>query len=39
MKIDLKGIKLEGVVDWIRLAQDKNWFQGVVNLVLNTWVS
>jgi len=36
MKIYLKGVWLEDV-DWIYLAQDKNHFQGVVNLVLNTW--
>jgi hypothetical protein len=37
VKMDLKGIGLEGV-DLIHLAQDRNEFQGVVNLMLNTWV-
>jgi hypothetical protein len=38
MKIYLKGVRLEDV-DWIYLAQDKNQFQGLVNLVLNTWAA
>jgi len=36
MKIYLKGVWLEDV-HRIYLAADKNQFQGLVNLVLNTW--
>jgi hypothetical protein len=26
------------VVDWIQLAQDRNWWRAVVNVVMNLWV-
>jgi hypothetical protein len=28
-----------GDVDWIKLAQDRNGWRALVNLVLNLWIS
>jgi hypothetical protein len=33
-KIDLREIRLEGV-DWIHVAQNRDWWQAVVNTVMN----
>jgi hypothetical protein len=30
--------RLAGGVDWIRLAQDRDWWRAVVNAVMNLWV-
>jgi hypothetical protein len=27
-----------GSVDWIQLAQDRDWWQALVNMVMNLWV-
>jgi hypothetical protein len=35
IKMDLK--EMEGV-DWINLAQDRDWLQALVNMVMNLWV-
>jgi hypothetical protein len=32
--VDLKKIGWEGV-DWIHLAQDRNWWWALVNMVMN----
>jgi hypothetical protein len=37
IKMDLREIGWDGV-DWTGLAQDKNRWRAVVNLVLNRWV-
>jgi len=37
IRMDLREIGLEGV-DWIPLAQDKDWWQAVVSDVMNLWV-
>jgi hypothetical protein len=37
IRMDLKGTGLRGV-DWIRLAQDRDWWQVVVNVVMNLQV-
>jgi hypothetical protein len=34
IRIDLREIGLGGV-DWIRLAQDRDWWRGVVSAVMN----
>jgi hypothetical protein len=36
--MDLKEIGWEGV-DWIYLAQDRDWWQAAVNIVICLWVS
>jgi hypothetical protein len=36
--MDLREIRF-GVVDWIHLAQDRDWWWAVVNTVMNLWVS
>jgi hypothetical protein len=36
-KIDLKEVGCEGV-DWINLAEDKAYCQGLVDIVMNLWV-
>jgi hypothetical protein len=33
--MDLRGIKLEGM-DWILLAQDKDWWRAVVNTTMSS---
>jgi hypothetical protein len=35
--MDLRAIGGWGVV-WIHLAQDRDWWQAVVNAVMNVWV-
>jgi hypothetical protein len=35
--MDLKEIGFGGV-DWILLAQDRDWWQAVGNTVMNLWV-
>jgi hypothetical protein len=35
--MDLREIVF-GDVNWIRLAQDRNWWQALVNMVKNIWV-
>jgi hypothetical protein len=37
IRMDLREFGL-GVVDWIRLAQDMDRWQAVVNSVMNVWV-
>jgi hypothetical protein len=34
--MNLWEIELEGV-DWIQAAQDVDWWQAVVNMVMNLW--
>jgi hypothetical protein len=34
IRLDLREIGLVGV-DWIRLAQDRDWWRGVVSAVMN----
>jgi len=36
--VDLKGIRWDSM-DWIRLAQDRDQWQAVMNTVMNLWVS
>jgi hypothetical protein len=39
IRMDLREIGLGGgVVDWIRLAQDRDWWWAVVSAVMNLWV-
>jgi hypothetical protein len=35
--MDLKKVGWEGV-DWVHLAQDKDWWRAVVKTVMNLWV-
>jgi hypothetical protein len=35
IRMDLREIGLGGVVDWILLAQDRDWWQAVVSPVMN----
>jgi hypothetical protein len=35
---DIKEVAWEGV-DWLHLAQDKDWWQALVNSVMKLWVS
>jgi hypothetical protein len=35
--MDLREISLGGV-DWIRLAQNRDWWRAVVSAVMNLWV-
>jgi hypothetical protein len=37
IRMDLREIGFGGV-DWIRLAQDCNWWRAVVSAVMNLWV-
>jgi hypothetical protein len=37
IKMDLRKVRWE-VVDWIHLAQDRDWWQAVVNMVMNLQV-
>jgi hypothetical protein len=37
IRIDIREIGLGGV-DWIRLAQDRDWWWAVVSAVKNLWV-
>jgi hypothetical protein len=37
IRMDLREIGLVGV-DWIPLAQDRDWWQAVVSAVMNLWV-
>jgi hypothetical protein len=37
IRMDLGEVEW-GVVDWIGLAQDRNRWRALVNLVLNLWV-
>jgi hypothetical protein len=37
IRMDLGEIGLGGV-DWIRLAQDRDWWWAVVSVVMNLWV-
>jgi hypothetical protein len=37
IRIDIREIGLGGV-DWIRLAQDRDWWRAVVSAVKNLWV-
>jgi hypothetical protein len=37
IRMDLREIGLGGV-DWIRLAQDRDWWQAVVSVVMNLQV-
>jgi len=36
-RMGLKEIRWEGV-NWIHLAQVRDWWQALVNLVMNLWV-
>jgi hypothetical protein len=36
-KVDVRETGLQGM-DWIHLAQDRNWWQALVNMVMNLWV-
>jgi hypothetical protein len=38
IKTGLKEIGWEGM-NWINLAQDRDWWQALVNTVMNIWVS
>jgi hypothetical protein len=38
IKIDIREIRLEGV-DWIHLAQDRDWWQALLNAVMNLSVA
>jgi hypothetical protein len=38
IKMDLRDIRLEGV-DWIHVAEDRDWWQAVLNMVMNLQVS
>jgi hypothetical protein len=37
IRMDLREIGW-GRVDWIQLAQDRDWWQALVNIVMNLWV-
>ena len=37
IKMDLQEVGCGGV-DWIELAEDRDWWQGRINLVMNLWV-
>jgi hypothetical protein len=37
IKMDLREIGFEGV-DWIHLAQDRDWWRALMNTVMNLWV-
>jgi hypothetical protein len=37
IRMDLREIGW-GSVDWIQLAQDRDWWRAVVNTVMNLWV-
>jgi hypothetical protein len=36
--MDLKEICWWGVVEWTELAEDRNWWQALVNMVMNLQV-
>jgi hypothetical protein len=36
--MDLREMVLEGV-DWMHLAQDRDRWQALVNMIMNLWVS
>jgi hypothetical protein len=38
VRMDLREIGLGGGVDWIRLAQDRDWWRAVVSAVMNLHV-
>jgi hypothetical protein len=35
--MNLREIGLEGV-DWIHMAQDRDWWQAVVSIIMSLWV-
>jgi hypothetical protein len=37
IKMNLREIGW-GSVEWIQLAQDRDWWQALVNMVMNPWV-
>jgi hypothetical protein len=37
MRMDLREIGW-GSVEWIQLAQDRDWWRALVNMVMNLWV-
>jgi hypothetical protein len=37
IRMDLREIGW-GSVDWIQLAQDRDWWQALVHVVMNLWV-
>jgi hypothetical protein len=37
IRMDLRKI-WQGGVEWIQLSQDRDWWQAVVNTVMNLWV-
>jgi hypothetical protein len=37
IRMDLRKIG-SGSVDWIQLAQDRDWWRALVNTVMNLWV-
>jgi hypothetical protein len=37
IKIDLRDGGISGM-NWIRLAQDRVWWQTFVNMILNVWI-
>jgi hypothetical protein len=37
VKMDLREIGLEDM-DWIHLAEDRDWWQAFVNTVMNLWI-
>jgi hypothetical protein len=35
---DVRGNRMGRCVDWMRLAQDRDQWRGLVNMVMNLWV-